>query len=235
MRLRKVLVCAIGCLVAYKMGSMAWDVAVFVRTLRFIMPTLNPKVDAYIEKQADFAKPILVHLRKVVHETCPNVTETIKWGMPSFEYQGLLCGMAAFKAHATFGFWKHDLVIGADAKSREAMGSFGRITSVDQLPSKKQFAAWMKIAMKLNEDGVKTPREKKAPKKPIPLHPKFKVALAKSKKAKETFDNFAPSCQREYLEWISEAKRDETRDKRIATAVEWLAEGKKRNWKYENC
>lgn len=199
------------------------------------MPTTNPKVDAYIAKQADFAKPILIRLRQLVHETCPDVTETIKWGMPSFEYQGLLCGIAAFKAHATFGFWKHDLVIGKDAKSREAMGSFGRLTSVDQLPSKKQFAIWMKIAMKLNEEGIKAPREKTTSKKPIPMHPQFKAALGKNKKAKATFDGFAPSCQREYLEWISEAKRDETREKRIATAIEWMAEGKKRHWKYANC
>lgn len=199
------------------------------------MPTTNPKVDAYIAKQAEFAKPILLRLRQLIHETCPEATETIKWGMPSFEYQGLLCGFAAFKAHATFGFWKHDLVIGKDAKSREAMGSFGRITSVDQVPSKRQFAIWMKIAMKLNEEGIKSPREKTTGKKTIPMHPDLKAALAKSKKAKATFDGFAPSCKREYLEWIAEAKRDETREKRIATAIEWMAEGKKRNWKYEKC
>ncbi len=199
------------------------------------MPTPHSSVDAYIAKQADFAKPILMRFRELVHETCPDVTETIKWGMPSFEYKGILCGMAAFKAHATFGFWKHDLVVGADKKSREAMGSFGRLTSIDQVPTKKQFAAWMKIAMKLNEDGVKSPREKTTTKKPVAMHPKFKAALAKSKKAKETFDGFAPSCKREYLEWIAEAKQDATRDRRIATAIEWMAAGKKKNWKYEKC
>lgn len=203
--------------------------------VHFGVPTLNTKVDAYIAKQADFAKPILTHFRKLVHETCPDVTETIKWGMPSFEYHGILCGMAAFKKHAAFGFWKHDLVVGKDTRSREAMGSFGKITSLDQLPTKKEFGGWMKIAMKLNEDGVTAPREKTKTKKPITMHPQFKAALAKSKKAKAAFDKFAPSCQREYMEWVGDAKRDETREKRIATAIEWIAEGKKRNWKYENC
>lgn len=199
------------------------------------MSDKNPKVDAYIAKQADFARPILSRFRELVHETCPAVQETIKWGKPSFEYNGILCGMAAFKAHAAFGFWKHDLVIGADAKSREAMGSFGRLTSLDQIPTKRQFAAWMKIAMRLNDEGIKAPREKTTTKKPIPMHPAFKSALAKDKKAKATFDAFPPSCRREYLEWIDEAKKDETREKRVATAIEWLAQGKKRHWKYENC
>lgn len=195
----------------------------------------NPKVDAYIASQADFARPILVRLRELVHETCPEVEERIKWRMPSFEYHGLLCGMAAFKAHATFGFWKHDLVIGADEKSRQAMGSFGRLTSVRQLPAKRQFAAWMKRAMKLNEDGVKAPREKSTTRKPIPIPPEFAAALARNAAAKATFDNFPPSCRREYLEWITEAKTDATRNRRIATTIEWLAAGKRRNWKYEKC
>lgn len=195
----------------------------------------SPKVDAYIARQADFARPILTRLRDLVHETCPAVDETIKWGMPSFEYHGILCGMAAFKAHATFGFWKHNLVIGADEKSRQAMGSFGRLTSVKQLPAKRQFASWMKRAMKLNEDGVKTPREKSTARKPVAAPAAFKAALAASPKARATFNAFPPSCKREYLEWITEAKRDETRDRRIKTAVEWLAQGKRRNWKYERC
>lgn len=199
------------------------------------MSTRDPRVDAYIARQGEFARPILEKFRALVHETCPEVVETIKWRMPSFEYKGLLCGMAAFKAHATFGFWKHDRVVGADEKSREAMGSFGRLTSVDQCPSKRDFARWMKIAMRLNDEGVSTPREKSSTKKKVAMHPAFKAALAKSKKAQAAFDSFAPSCQREYLEWIAEAKRDETRDKRIATAIEWIGEGKKRHWKYEQC
>ena len=204
--------------------------------VHFGVPTLNTKVDAYIAKQADFAKPILTHFRKLVHETCPDVTEAIKWGMPSFEYHGILCGMAAFKKHAAFGFWKHDLVVGKDTRSREAMGSFGRLTSVDQLPTKKQFAAWMKIAMKLNEDGVKTPTARKSAPKPPPQTPDdLAAALEKNGAAQTTFDAFPPGCKREYIEWIVEAKREETRAKRLAQTVQWLAEGKRRNWKYENC
>lgn len=199
------------------------------------MPERNPKVDAYIARQADFARPILARLREMVHDACPEVEEKIKWGMPSFEHRGLLCGMAAFKKHATFGFWKHDLVIGADAKSREAMGSFGRLTTVDQLPGKRPFKAWMKRAMKLNEDGVVAPREKSSRRSSVRQHPAFKAALAKHAKARATFTALAPSHKREYNEWIAEAKKDETRTRRIATAIEWLAEGKRRNWKYEGC
>ena len=195
----------------------------------------SERVDAYIARQAEFARPILERLREMVHAACPEAEEKIKWGMPSFEYHGLLCGMAAFKKHATFGFWKHDLVIGADATSREAMGSFGRLTSLDQLPTKREFSKWMKRAMKLNEDGVAAPREKSSTKKPIRLHPLFKAALGKNAKAAAAFDSFPPSCRREYVEWIAEAKKDDTRQRRIATAIEWLAQGKRRNWKYEDC
>lgn len=199
------------------------------------MPSFDPRVDAYIAAQAEFAQPILLRFRELVHETCPDVVETIKWRVPSFEYHGLLCNMAAFKAHATFGFWKHDLVIGADDKSREAMGSFGRLTSAAQCPSKRDFARWMKIAMKLNEAGVTAPREKSTTKKKTAMHPAFKAALAKNATARATFDAFPPGCRREYLEWIADAKQDHTRDKRISTTLEWLAQGKRRNWKYERC
>jgi uncharacterized protein YdeI (YjbR/CyaY-like superfamily) len=197
------------------------------------MPTKDPRVDAYIAKQADFARPILERFREFVHESCPDVTENIKWGMPSFEYKGLLCGFAAFKAHATFGFWKHDLVIGEDSRSREAMGSFGRLTSLSQLPSKRLFSTWMKKAMKLNEDGITAPREKRTVKKPIAPPRDFAAALAKDARAFGTFKGLAPSHKREYIEWITEAKRPETRSRRIATSLEWLAAGKSRNWKYE--
>lgn len=195
----------------------------------------DPRVDAYIEKRAEFARPILERLRELVHATCPDVEETIKWGMPSFEYHGILCGMAAFKQHAVFGFWKHELVIGDDEKWREAMGSFGCLRSVRELPTRAQFARWMKKAMQLNVDGVKAPQRKHARKAPARLHPAFRAALAKSSKARASFAALAPSHRREYVEWIAEAKRDETRARRIATAVQWLAQGKRRNWKYEKC
>lgn len=200
------------------------------------MGTKDPRVDAYIEKSQDFARPILKHLRAIVHAACPEVVETVKWGMPSFEYHGILCGMAAFKTHCSFGYWKHDLVVaGASAKHREAMGSFGRLTQISDLPPKAVLVRYTKKAMKLNEDGVKVVRAKTVPKKPVPMHPAFKAALARNLKARKTFDGFSPSHQREYLEWIADAKAESTRERRLAQAIEWLAEGKPRNWKYMNC
>src|SRR5262245_30977705 len=136
------------------------------------MGSRDPRVDAYIEKSAPFARPILAHLRAVVHEACPKVEETLKWRMPSFEYEGILCGMAAFKAHCVFGFWKHALVVGTEGERwKEAMGSFGRLTSLDELPKKAELKRMVKRAMKLNEDGVKVERRKTAPRKPLPLPP----------------------------------------------------------------
>jgi uncharacterized protein YdeI (YjbR/CyaY-like superfamily) len=196
------------------------------------MGSRGVRVDAYLKKSAAFARPILKHLREVVRDACPEVVETIKWGMPSFEYEGLLCGVAAFKGHCAFGFWKHALVVGDDARARESMGSFGRITALADLPSKAVLRRYVRKAMRLNEQGVKAPREKTRPRKRVPMHPDLKRALARSRKAAATFKAFSPSHQREYLEWIAEAKRDETRTRRVAKAIEWLAEGKPHNWKY---
>ena len=198
------------------------------------MPKTDPRVDAYITQAPAFAKPILRHLRTLVHETCPDVTETIKWGHASFDYHGILCGMAAFKEHVTFGFWKEKLVVEARNGQEPAWGSFGRITTIADLPSKSLLARYMKKAMALNEQGVTVKRVVKK-RAPIAMPPAFAQALAKNRKAKAAYAAFTPSCQREYLEWIVEARREETRDKRIATAIEWIAEGKKRNWKYETC
>lgn len=195
----------------------------------------DPRFDAYIAKAAPFARPILTELRERVHAACPDVVETLKWSHPSFEYKGILCGMAAFKAHAVFGFWKHKLVVGDDPKANEAMGSFGCLTKVSELPAKAQFARLVKQAMQLNDQGVKVVRDKTRTKKPIKMHPAFKAALAKNKKALATFEAFSPSHRREYMEWISDAKQDATRERRLATAIEWLAQGKSRNWKYEKC
>jgi uncharacterized protein YdeI (YjbR/CyaY-like superfamily) len=198
------------------------------------MGTTDKRIDAYIAKSRPFAQPILARLRAMIHENCPDVVETLKWRHPSFEYRGILCGMAAFKEHAAFGFWKHDLVVGTP-RAKEAMGSFGRLTDVSQLPGKGVFARHMKVAMKLNEDGVKVERRKTRPKAPIAMHPEFKAAMAGSKKAQATYAAFPPSAQRDYLEWVADAKSDDTRARRIAQAVEWMAQGKRRNWKYENC
>jgi uncharacterized protein YdeI (YjbR/CyaY-like superfamily) len=198
--------------------------------------TLDPRIDAYIERAAPFAQPILRHARELVHEACPDVEESIKWGMPTFIHAGgILCGMAAFKQHASFGFWKHALVVG-EGEPRDGMGSYGRLTSLKDLPSKKTLIAHVRKAMKLNQDGVKAPAARKSAPKSAPETPAdLAGALKTNKAAKATFDGFPPSCKREYIEWITEAKREETRAKRLAQTVEWLAEGKRRNWKYENC
>jgi uncharacterized protein YdeI (YjbR/CyaY-like superfamily) len=168
----------------------------------------------------------------VVHGACPDVEETLKWGHPSFDYHGILCGMAAFKQHATFGFWKGKLIVDTSGRDLDAaMGQFGRLTSVDDLPAKRVLAGYVKKAMALNEAGVQ-PKRVVRPRAPLRVPAPFAAALARNARARATFEGFSPSCRREYLEWIVEAKRDETRARRIATSIEWLAEGKKRNWKY---
>ncbi|HET7845352.1 MAG TPA: YdeI/OmpD-associated family protein [Xanthomonadales bacterium] len=199
------------------------------------MPNRDPRIDAYIARAPEFARPVLEHLRAVVHEACPDVQETIKWGMPSFDHHGIMAGMAAFKAHATFGFWKSSLILDDAGRSAEAaMGQFGRITKLADLPAKRVLVGYVKQAAKLNEQGVKSParaaRKAKPEAKPSA---DFAAALARNRKARAGFDAASPSCRREYVEWIDEAKRDETRAKRIATAVAQLAEGKALHWKYE--
>jgi uncharacterized protein YdeI (YjbR/CyaY-like superfamily) len=195
----------------------------------------DPRVDAYIKKSADFARPILEQLRAAVHETCPDCEETMKWSMPHFDYKGPMCGMAAFKNHATFGFWKGSLVMPADggAAAKDGMGQFGKLTSVADLPSKKTIAGYIKRAMTLNDEGVQPARKPKTPAKPVKVPPYFSAALKKNKKAQAAFDAFPPSHKREYVEWITEAKTDETRTRRLTQAVDWIASGKSRNWKYE--
>ncbi len=194
------------------------------------MAAHDPRIDAYIAKSAEFAKPVLKHLRELVHAACPDVQETVKWQSPSFEYKGLLCGMAAFKEHCTFGFWKHELLLGD--RNGDAMGSFGRITSLNDLPSDRTLTGLIKKAAKLNEDGVKTPRKAAAPKAPLAVPAFLTSALKKNAAARKSFDAFSPSHKREYVEWLTDAKTDATRDKRLATALAWMAEGKSRNWKY---
>lgn len=193
------------------------------------------RVDDYIERQAEFAKPILHHLREAVHSACPEAEETLKWGMPAFTYKGdILASMAAFKAHATFGLWRGSLILGEDEKQRTAMGQFGRLTSIADLPGPATLAELIRKAMTLTEQGVKPIRNKTA-KADIPTPEDLEAALKQNPSALTTFTNFAPSCRREYVEWVTEAKRPDTRAKRIADAVVWMAEGKRRNWKYEKC
>ena len=200
------------------------------------MPTVDPRVDAYIEKSAEFAKPVLSRLRKLIHKACPEVTETLKWSMPSFEYKGILCGFASFKQHCTFGFWKQSLMeTDAFPKNKTAMGSFGRITSLDDLPSDKVMIDLIKQAAELNDKGVKVSRKPAAPKKDLLIPTELTKALSKNKSAKAAFEKFSYSHKKEYVEWIAEAKTEATRNKRLATTVEWLSQGKSRNWKYEKC
>lgn len=190
----------------------------------------DPRVDAYIAKSADFAKPILNHLRELVHEGCPDVVETIKWGSPSFEHHGILCGMAAFKQHCAFGFWNRALKIpGADPGA--AMGQFGRLTSLDDLPADKAFVGYVREAARLNATGEKLGPARRA-RKPIPVPKALTAALKKKQGVLAKFKAFSPSQQRDYSEWIVEAKTDATREKRLATAVEWIGQGKPRTWKY---
>ncbi|MES2331543.1 MAG: YdeI/OmpD-associated family protein [Bacteroidota bacterium] len=202
------------------------------------MPKIDPRVDAYIAKSADFAKPILIHVRKLVHEACPDCEETIKWSVPFFDYKGPFCSMAAFKAHCVFGFAKASLLpdpkgILSDKKD-EAAGVMGRVTDVKDLPSDKTILSFLKAAKKLNDDGVKVPAKKPEPKKELPVPDYMMKALKKNKKAFFTFEEFSPSHKREYIEWITEAKAEETRQRRMETMIEWLVEGKSRHWKYHN-
>jgi uncharacterized protein YdeI (YjbR/CyaY-like superfamily) len=212
-----------------------------------VMPALHldPKVDAYLVKASPFAQPILKHLRELVHKGCPEVTETIKWSRPFFEYRGvILCHMSAFKEHCSFDFWAQEmgaLLREANVFQENGMGSFGRLTSVKDLPSGKLLLGWIRQAAAFVDSGRYTSpiaaRRKVAgvPKPSAAAPSEFTAALQKNKKAAAVFAAFSPSCNREYTEWISDAKRPETRDKRIVTAVEWIAEGKQRNWKYQNC
>ena len=196
----------------------------------------DPRVGAYIEKSANFARPILKHIRAVVHETCPEAEETMKWSMPHFDYAGsMMLGMASFKEHCALGFWKGELILGKDGVSTEAMGQFGCIRSVSDLPPKRVLAGYIRQAMKLNDQGVTRPRAKKTAsgRKEIAVPTDLAAALKNDRRARETFDAFSPSHRREYIEWITEARRPETRRRRVDTTIEWLSEGKQRNWKYQ--
>jgi uncharacterized protein YdeI (YjbR/CyaY-like superfamily) len=197
------------------------------------MPTKDKRIDAYIAKSAPFAQPILKHVRTVVHQACPEVEETMKWSFPHFMYKGMLCAMSAFKAHCAFGFWKGNLILAASKnKNHEAMGQFGRITSLKDLPPKKQIVAYIKIAMKLNDEGVKSPDNERRPRKPLSVPADLATALKRNKAARATFEDFNPTNRRDYIEWIVDAKAEATRSRRLATTLEWLAEGKTRHWKY---
>lgn len=197
----------------------------------------DSRIDAYIAKARPFAQPILTRIRELVHAHCPGIEEAMKWSSPSFLHNGkILCSMAAFKEHATFGFWHGEMVTGQ--RGLGAMGSFGRLTSVEDLPQEAALAPMFAKAIGLIDEGVKPPHVEgrgKHPRPDLPMAPAFEAVLDANPAARAGYDGFAPSHRREYLDWILDAKRDETRERRIAQAIEWLAQGKKRNWKYENC
>jgi uncharacterized protein YdeI (YjbR/CyaY-like superfamily) len=204
------------------------------------MKSTDPRIDAYIAKSAPFARPVLSHLRALVHEACPGVEETMKWSSPSFLLDGkILCGMAAFKEHCTFGFWHKGMVevLGKDGeKGDTAMGSFGRIAAIADLPKEKVLLGYIRKAVKLHESAEPArPRPATKLAQPVAVPDDLASGLKKNAAAAATFEKLTPSHRKEYVEWITEAKRDETRQKRLATTLEWLAEGKSRNWKYESC
>jgi hypothetical protein len=186
----------------------------------------DPRVDAYIARSAEFARPILTHLRSRVHEGCPGVVENIKWGVPTFEYHGPMCGMAAFKAHCMFGFWK-----GALLREGSATTQRRRIDSIEDLPPDAALLRAVRKAAVLNEADLKVPRAVR-PKAPVEVPPYMMSAIRRNKRASAAFDALPPSHKREYVEWITEAKGENTRQRRLDTAVAWIAEGKPRNWKY---
>ena len=203
------------------------------------MSNYSPTIDQYIFKAKPFAQIILDHLRITIHQACPEVEEKIKWGMPFFDYKGqMMCNMAAFKEHCAFGFWKASLM--KDPKKiftlerGEGMGHFGKITDIKDLPSSTILKAYIKEAMKLIDQEVVVPKVPKAKDDSLPTIPDyFLKALKKEKQIHQNFKAMSPACQREYVQWITEAKTEPTRLKRMNTALDWIAEGKKRNWKYE--
>ncbi|MEI8133451.1 MAG: YdeI/OmpD-associated family protein [bacterium] len=202
------------------------------------MPSHEPKIDAYIANSQPFAQPILIHFRGLVHKACPDVEEKIKWGMPHFDYLGeMMCSMAAFKAHAVFGFWKAPLFKDAKlleiAKSETAMGHSGKLLSIRDMPSDKKILSYIKEAMLLNEKGLKIPGRVKKPAKEMPVPKYLAEILKKNKKAQEVFTKFPPSHRNEYIVWFEEAKTEATRNKRLSQGIEMMTAGKSKNWKYQ--
>ncbi len=196
----------------------------------------SPEFDAYIARSAEFAQPILKKIRSLFHKACPDIEETMKWSAPHFEYKGIVAGMAAFKEHIRFGFWKGALLKSVNGKLT-IMGkttmSESRITTLADLPPDQELLTLIREAVALNDQGIKPPARKKSPRAPLPVPDDLRAALAENEMARATFEGLPPSHRREYIEWITEAKQEATRQKRLATTIEWLAEGKSRNWKYE--
>ena len=203
-----------------------------------LMGKKDSRIDAYIAKAPPFAQPILKHLRKIVHAGCPQVEETMKWSMPHFDYKGIMCGMAAHKQHCSFGFWRGaELALEKSRSDSDGMGHFGRITALDDLPDDETLIGYVRRAVQLKDAGVKKPTRTASTSKrepaPLAVPDYFSAALRKNKQAQATFEAFSPGKRKDYVEWVTSAKREETRAERLATAIAWIAEGKSRNWKYE--
>ncbi len=199
------------------------------------MATKDPRVDIYIAEAGEFARPILQHLRKVIHQGCPAAVETIKWGCPFFDYQGLLCGFAAFKAHCSMFFWRDIDVSRWLPKTNTAgagMGQFGKLTSMADLPKDSVLLACVRAAVEQRDSPASKPKRARKPGKELPVPADLKKALAANAKAATTFKIFAPSHRRAYLDWIADAKQPATRARRLQTTIEWLSAGKPQNWKY---
>lgn len=202
------------------------------------MGQYNERVDAYIAKSPDYAKPILLHIRELVHRTAPELEEIIKWGFPFFDYKGPVCQMAAFKKHCAFGFWKEKMLkdpkgyLKLDGEVSSA-GSFGPIMSISDLPPEGVIADFIRQAIAINEQGIKTEKKPSTPKPELTMPSDFQKMLDGNAEAKAFYEKFSPSSKREYLEWFTEAKTDATREKRLQTALEQIAEGKTKNWKYK--
>jgi uncharacterized protein YdeI (YjbR/CyaY-like superfamily) len=199
------------------------------------MSLTDPRIDTYINKAAPFAQPILRHIRRMVHKACPEVEETLKWGFPHFDYKGIMVSTAAFKAHCTLNLWKGSLIKGLDGidAGDSAMGQFGRITAISDLPDDETLLGYLREAKRLNDENIKLPQKPKEQSiKELAVPESLQVALLENPLAAETWDKFAYSHRKEYINWINEAKTEATREKRLATTIEWLAEGKTQMWKY---
>jgi len=203
------------------------------------MAILDKRIDDYIDKSAEFARPILKHLRQLVHQANPDIKETIKWGFASFDFKGPLCSMASFKQHCVFGFWKSKLLNDPEGhlseranQGGEAMGNLGRITSLSDLPPDEVLIDFIKEASRLNEEGIKLPAPPKKDKGELIIPDDLAEGLKMNSAAQSVFNKFSISNKREYVEWLNEAKSEDTRTRRLETALEWMAEGKVRNWKY---
>ncbi len=195
----------------------------------------DPRIDTYINKAAPFAQPVMRHVRRLIHKACPDVEETIKWGFPHFDYKGVMVSMAAFKSHCTLNIWKAVLIPGIPASNQEdsAMGQFGRITAIGDLPDDETLLGYFREAKRLNDENIKVPQKPKDNSiKELLIPDCLLEALKDNTLAAETWDKFAYSHRKEYVNWINEAKTEITRDKRLATTIEQLAEGKTQMWKY---